>query len=479
MRRLKVIFLCLAVAFLSVGITLSACDFGGSNGNGGNGTNLSEMETTASTNGLVFTLDKEGYSYSVTGFNKKSKKSTLANVLIPATYENLPVMGIADSAFREQNLIGRVEVEKSDANEMYFTVGESAFEGAFNLQEVDLPSGTRTIPNNCFSGCRLKAISFEQVQQIGDYAFSGNEELESVNLPYVLSIGERAFYDCKKLTTVAFGDSDVSMGYSVMLGDGAFYNCSSLTGIDLTYVRTIGNECFYYCKALKDITFSNWQENVNLTAFNYCDAIETLNYVTVDNVHTGIYVLENGCYIAMQTKTLIIGVASNSDGEVIIPDGVKIINEAAFENRKGVTSVSIPASVTAIKGRAFQNCENITAVTFDMDGDLEMIGWWAFAGLTKLKSITLPNRFQILEGSSFDGCVELEEFVINNTIRRIDSDTFDNCRKLLYVIYDGTEEEWNEKQYDLRMDYVFYDRDERHAMINQEEKTMPVQFAVQ
>lgn len=44
---------------------------------------------------------------------------------------------------------------------------------------------------------------------------------------------------------------------------------------------------------------------------------------------------------------------------------------------------------------------------------------------------------------------------------------------------DGTEAEWNEKQYDLRMDYVFYDRDERHAMINQEEKTMPVQFAVQ
>lgn len=61
------------------------------------------------------------------------------------------------------------------------------------------------------------------VTQIGEYAFSGRNELSEVWLPFsVAKIGRHAFYNCRKLRTAALSAEAVDVC------DGAFKNCEAL-----------------------------------------------------------------------------------------------------------------------------------------------------------------------------------------------------------------------------------------------------------
>lgn len=67
------------------------------------------------------------------------------------------------------------------------------------------------------------------VTSIGDYAFSGCDELTSVTIGKdVTSIGNMAFYDCIRLKSVTIPDSVTS------IGSGAFAHCRELTSVTIT-----------------------------------------------------------------------------------------------------------------------------------------------------------------------------------------------------------------------------------------------------
>lgn len=66
----------------------------------------------------------------------------------------------------------------------------------------------------------------------------------------VTSIGDRAFYDCKKLSSITFLD-----GVEI-IGDNAFWGCESLISIAIPdSVKIIGDSAFAYCHRLTTITF--------------------------------------------------------------------------------------------------------------------------------------------------------------------------------------------------------------------------------
>lgn len=117
----------------------------------------------------------------------------------------------------------------------------NAFQGCTALETVGIPSTFTTFNSgNMFDGCSaLKTIYFtdetpeigtvhlpEAITDIKGLMFSGCSSIEKVIAPGVVSIGDRAFYNCSSLTTV-----EISPSLSTMTSSQNFRGCSALTTV--------------------------------------------------------------------------------------------------------------------------------------------------------------------------------------------------------------------------------------------------------
>ena len=115
-----------------------------------------------------------------------------------------------------------------------------------------------------------ETITFEDVVynviSIGEKAFFDCGLLSSITIPNsVTSIGEYAFKNCWSLTSITLSNSLTSIESQVFRG------CSSLTSITIpNSVSSLGTEVFRDCSSLTTITIPNSVTNIGYGAFNIC-----------------------------------------------------------------------------------------------------------------------------------------------------------------------------------------------------------------
>ena len=129
----------------------------------------------------------------------------------------------------------------------------TAPDGSINLTI----SGAKTVPDEGFidmldyfenddkniAGDKLKSLTLTDVETIGEYAFSACTNLEAVNMPKVVTIGECAFNEWRKGTKL----TSLDLPNATTIGECAFAYSSLLTSVNLPKVVTIGLQAFERC----------------------------------------------------------------------------------------------------------------------------------------------------------------------------------------------------------------------------------------
>ena len=249
------------------------------------------------------------------------------------------------------------------------SIGKEAFYNCEKLSSITIPASVTSIGDDAFRECRgLKKVIVKDLAAWCSISFGDNPlyyaqhlytdentEITDLVIPEgVTSIGDRAFYICRGLSSVTIPEGVTSIGSS------AFSGCSSLSSVTIPEgVTSIGSYAFYSCSGLKKVIVKDLAAWCNIS-FGY--GSNPLRYAhhlyTDENTEiTDLVIPEGVTSIGSDAFSGCSGLSS-----VTIPDGVTTIGNSAFSDCSGLGSVTIPASVTSIGDYAFYRCENLATI---------------------------------------------------------------------------------------------------------------------
>lgn len=335
-----------------------------------------------------------------------------------------------------------------------------------NIENITLPEGITSIGQWAFYKCvNLKSVTIpDSVTNINSWAFYNCSSLESLTIPdSVKVIGNETFYNCKSLTSIRIPDG------VTIIGNYTFSGCTNLTSITIpSSVTSIEKYAFWGCNNLfvirnnSDLKFDMGSDSYGYIAKNammiynkdgsiiYKESKDGVPYyITSDGFA---FSVENGEYILIKyignNETITLPLTANgkdytvkmeSTGKaknVIIPNEMTKIDDSAFKNCTGLTSITIPDSVMSIGDSAFYNCCSLTSIA--IPDSVTSIGDSAFEGCNGLTSITIPDSVTSIGSCAFRDCSSLESIAIPNSVTSIGDGAFNDCSSLTSItIPDG------------------------------------------
>lgn len=290
--------------------------------------------------------------------SKVFMETKIRKVVIPASVEKIGFQAFAFCPNLEQ-----VEIKEGLKE-----IGENAFYQCYSLKKVNIPASIKVLKPAIFNDCPvLEDVDLaEGLEIIGESMFAQCVNLKEIKLPSSLKkIGDNAFYkcsslkevfipkmitevlnstfeDCTYLAKVDFANSDVSN-----IGRYAFANCKALKTINLPEtLRTLHGGAFQG-SGLQSITLPDMLEELQASCFESCSELKIVNF----------------------PKTLKFNKIGNrvfksciSLNEVIIPDGITVIDIAAYQNCTSLEKLTLPQSIMGIKLNAFVGCRKLSEI---------------------------------------------------------------------------------------------------------------------
>lgn len=223
----------------------------------------------------------------------------------------------------------------------------------------------------------------------------------------VTAIGDAAFYDSSKITSIKLPST------LKKIGNSAFKYCNSITSMDIPDgVTSIGNGVFDKCKSLETITLPNSLTTIGYNAFNSCEKITELS----------------------------------------IPYGVTSIGESAFSYCKSLERITIPDSVTSIGESAFYYCTSLEHIA--IPDSVTLIELHTFEGCKSLERIVIPANVKGIFSYAFNHCENMKELVILNPKATIYNLGIPSTANYIIYGYEGSTAETYAQKVDVRFKNV-------------------------
>ena len=328
-------------------------------------------------------------------------------------------------------------------------IGEEAFDYCQSLENVVFPDGLEEIGEGAFYNCNslTKVVIPPSVKKIGDRAFSGNSigkynSIKDVTISNgVEIIGEGAFSSCHSLESLTIPGSVKNISC------GAFSGCLELKTLEIEKgVGKIEEKAFEDCKTLSEITYTGtvaeWNKiekgrkwNCEVPAqFVKCSDGEVSIVPKIEVIKTDTYTL--GIYNNGVERCK----CTDETDELVIPDGITIIEHGAFCECTGIKSIVFPSSLTKIEQYAFAHCTALKSI--ELPSSLTIINLEAFIGCTALESIVIPEGVKIINAAAFEDCTALKSVVLPASLTGTGNQVFNHCSSLCDITFKGTKAQW-------------------------------------
>ncbi len=299
------------------------------------------------------------------------------------------------------------------------SIDASAFASGYNysLRGISLNEGLEEIGREAFKGCVFTTIDLPaSLKTMGADAFANCKKLASVTLPaslvekdYVynteynkVGIGEEYFENCNAITQITIAEGTTRIGKWAFR---AFNQLSANISLPNT-LTSIGQESFLG-SAITSIAIPNTVQTIGHQAFMYCRNL--VNVTLPDNCLVSDGAFDDTPYF--------------NNCKAASTDGATYIGATLFEftNKTGVTAYAVKEGTKRIAWRAMKNtgCQNIKQLT--LPSTLKEIGQYAFANMSALETLDIPNSVKSLSVDILRDCTSLKELHIGTGLESIDT----------------------------------------------------------
>ncbi len=383
---------------------------------------------------IIYKYDANSNSYIVAGYWGKSIEAVILDEYDDGTNGLHSVTSIGRSAFRYCKYLKSITIPDSVTS-----IGERAFFDCYSLVNINVNENNpnyKSIDGNLYGKDGKTLIQYAIGKSATAFVIPDN----------VTNIGNYAFNDCSKLTSVTIPDSVTS------IGNYAFENCSGLTSVTIgSGLTSIGENAFKNCLTLVEV-YNKSSLNITAGSSDYGYVGYYAKNIYTEENQNKLSTDENGYIIYTDGNDRILIGYSGLETELTLPDGITEINKYTFGEKSKITKVTVPNSMKNIGDYAFNGCNSLTSITLsdsvtsigehafsDCDGltsvtignGVTNIGDYAFNGCSKLTNVTIPDSVTSIGNYAFSGCIGLTSITIGSCLTSIGENAFKNCLTLV------------------------------------------------
>lgn len=189
------------------------------------------------------------------------------------------------------------------------------------------------------------------------------------------------------------------------IADGAFCENNYITSVDLGDVKTVGERAFYFCRKLETVVGKK-VVSVGPECFRFCDVLRRIEFGAVEKVGDYAFFSCGDCVEIVGTENLTeIGESSFESTKIteleISPNAVKI-GASAFRCCSKLARFTVPAGIKVIEPCVFAGC-GLKSV--ELPEGLERMEYASFFDCDRLKYIEIPSTVTFIEHSAFERCM--------------------------------------------------------------------------
>lgn len=336
-------------------------------------------------------------------------------------------------------------------------INQYVFQSTYDIiTEIYLPDSIEHIGTGAFSRSAIQTFRVpENLKRIDMYGVS-TPTLAEFTGHHVSEDGRCIIIDNTLYAFASAGIKEYTFSGMEIIYSYAIQECESIETIRFDEgVKNIDFHNMYRCPKLKRVYFPQSLITLGEYTFHECPALE--GFYGNENFHTA----DNRCLIAYQTPALrptewhglwVIRFAGGDLTEYTIPDGVKVIDNYAFDGCDNLKKLYLNDDLVFAAAAAIVNCPNLEGVygknassdnrgiqignefvrllvhegyptTYHIPDNVTSVGIWAFSDINTLEHITMGDQIINVGGYAFSNCMNLKSVTLSGNLQRIGNES--------------------------------------------------------